>query len=52
MKIRFIQMLRNNFKSHFYEDSSSDDDAESLPLYRPTPGVKIDGIHAIRIVYQ
>ena len=52
MKIRFIQMLRRNFKADFYEDTSSDDDVQSLPLYRPTPGVKIDGIHAIRIVYQ
>lgn len=45
-------MLRRNFKADSYQDTSSDDDVQTLPFYRPRPGVKIDGIHAIRIVYQ
>jgi hypothetical protein len=45
-------MLKRNFKTDFDTDSSSDEDVNSLILYQPGNGVKIDGIRAIQIINQ
>lgn len=46
-------MLKRNFKTNGYEDSSGDDDdVNSLESYRPGNGVKIGGIDAVQIVYK
>ncbi len=45
-------MLKRNFKTNCYEDTTSDDDINSLESYRPMTGVKIDGIRAVQIIYK
>ncbi len=47
-----IQILKRNFKTNGCEDSSCDDDVNSLESYRPGNGVKIGGIDAVQIVYK
>lgn len=45
-------MLKRNFKADMCDDTSSDDDLQSLEPYRTKAGARIGGIHAIQIVYR
>jgi hypothetical protein len=45
-------MLKRNFKPDYSEDTSSNNDANSLEPYRPGKGVKIGGIDAVQIIYK
>jgi len=45
-------MLKQNFKTNCYDDSTSDNDIKSLNSYQPMTGVKIDGVAAVQIIYK
>ncbi len=43
-------MLKQNFKTNCYDDTTSDNDNNSLNPYQPMTGVKIDGVAAVQII--
>jgi len=45
-------MLKQNFKTNCYDDSTSDNDIKSLNSYQPMTGVRIDGVAAVQIIYK
>lgn len=45
-------MLKQNFRTDGYQDSSTEDDFNLLKPYQPGGRVRIGGIDAVQIIYK